>query len=180
MELIDIITADGLPTGATKSRDQIHADGEWHRTAHVWVMNSREELLLQKRAATKESHPGLWDVSCAGHIAAGDTSRLAAVRELREELGLDIRPKTLHFLFTSPSFFVLNDGAFIDRELIDVYLLKKDADLQRLVLQPEEVESVKWMPLEEFRAMVAHSDPRLVPHTQAYRRLLAYLVRNRG
>jgi isopentenyldiphosphate isomerase len=174
-ELIDILAADGSRMGSTKPRAQVHADGDWHRTVHVWIMNSDQEVLLQRRALVKDSHPGLWDVSCAGHILAGDTSRAAAVRELNEELGLSVRPDALRYLFTLPSFFVLNNGAFVDRELNDVYLLIKDIDPQVLRLQTAEVAAVAWVPLKTFRERVAQSDPSLVPHTDGYRRLLVYI-----
>ncbi len=128
MELIDIITSQGAATGITKPRAQVHIDGDWHRTVHVWVMDNKQDVLLQKRAAAKESHPGLWDVSCAGHIQAGGASRHAAVRELQEELGLFVQPEALQYLFRVPSFFVLNKGSFIDREMVDVYLLVRNID----------------------------------------------------
>ena len=86
MELIDIVRPDGMPAGVVKPREQVHRDGEWHRTVHVWVINGAGELLLQKRADEKASYPGMWDVSCAGHIRAGDTSLKTAVTELAEEL----------------------------------------------------------------------------------------------
>lgn len=175
MELIDIITSQGAATGITKPRAQVHIDGDWHRTVHVWVMDNKQDVLLQKRAAAKESHPGLWDVSCAGHIQAGGASRHAAVRELQEELGLFVQPEALQYLFRVPSFFVLNKGSFIDREMVDVYLLVRNIDLHDIRLQPEEVEAVALVPLKTFQARVERSDPSLVPHTEAYRRFLAYL-----
>ncbi|MBW2182232.1 MAG: NUDIX domain-containing protein, partial [Deltaproteobacteria bacterium] len=67
-EYIDVISPDGNLTGVSKSRNEIHQEGIWHRSVHIWVLNDKEELLIQRRALEKESHPGLWDVSCAGHI----------------------------------------------------------------------------------------------------------------
>ncbi|MFC1505151.1 NUDIX domain-containing protein [Thermodesulfobacteriota bacterium] len=175
VELIDILTSDGATTGVTKARSQVHVDGDWHRTVHVWVMNSQQELLLQKRAAAKESHPGLWDVSCAGHVPAGDDSRHAAVRELREELGLAVKPDALRYLYRFPSFFVFNKGTFIDREMVDVYLLVRNVKPHDIRLQAEEVEAVTLVSVKTFQARVERSDPSLVPHKEAYHRLLAYL-----
>jgi isopentenyldiphosphate isomerase len=86
IEYIDTITPDGNLTGESRPRDEVHKNGIWHRSVHIWVLNDKEELLIQRRALQKESHPGMWDVSCAGHIGSGDSSLQAAVRELKEEL----------------------------------------------------------------------------------------------
>ncbi len=57
----------------------MHADGDYHGAVHVWIyVESTGELLLQKRADRKDSWPGLWDISSAGHISAGDTSLITA------------------------------------------------------------------------------------------------------
>lgn len=56
----------GFKTGVQKSRWAVHADGDWHRVAHIWLINSRGEILLQRRTLTKRTHPGMLDVSCAG------------------------------------------------------------------------------------------------------------------
>jgi isopentenyldiphosphate isomerase len=175
MELIDVVTPAGRPTGVSKIRDRVHADGDWHRTVHVWIMNAQRELLLQRRANTKESHAGMWDVSCAGHIPAGNGSRHAAVRELREELGLRVRPEELRFMFTVPSFFSLHDDTFVDRELVDVYLLPIDVRPSVLRLQPEEVEAVALVPLETLRARVMQADATVVPHKYLYPQLFEFL-----
>jgi hypothetical protein len=60
-------------------RHLVHADGDYHGAVHVWIyVESTGELLLQKRADRKDSWPGLWDISSAGHISAGDTSLITA------------------------------------------------------------------------------------------------------
>ena len=87
-EQIDILNADGTPAGYSCGRTRVHAEGLWHRTVHIWAFDSKGRILFQLRARVKENNPGLLDTSCAGHISAGDTSVNAAVRELREELGV--------------------------------------------------------------------------------------------
>ena len=60
-------------------RVDVHRDGDYHRAVHVWIYSeSTHELLLQKRADCKESWPGQWDISSAGHISAGDSSLVTA------------------------------------------------------------------------------------------------------
>lgn len=84
MEYIDIYDESNNPTGKIKEKTKAHKDGDFHRTAHIWIINDKHELLLQKRSATKKFHPNCWDISGAGHIRAGETVIGGAIRELEE------------------------------------------------------------------------------------------------
>lgn len=91
MELLDVVDENGIPTGETVERSIAHAKGIRHRTSHVWLLRRRSEgveVLLQKRSDNKDSFPGCYDTSSAGHIPAGVDFEDSALRELREELGL--------------------------------------------------------------------------------------------
>ena len=75
MEIFDIVDEKGIPTGETIERTQAHEKGVRHRTAHIWIVREQDgkaQLLLQKRSAEKDSFPGRFDTSSAGHIQAGD------------------------------------------------------------------------------------------------------------
>ena len=74
MEIFDIVDEKGIPTGETIERTQAHEKGVRHRTAHIWIVREQDgkaQLLLQKRSAEKDSFPGRFDTSSAGHIQAG-------------------------------------------------------------------------------------------------------------
>ena len=92
MEYFDIVNEDGETTGKTVSREKAHRDGILHRTTHVWLVRKDGrggyQILLQKRSREKDSYPGLYDTSSAGHIPAGDEPKASALRELKEELGM--------------------------------------------------------------------------------------------
>ena len=84
-ERFDICDEEGRPTGETIGRTRAHREGIAHRTVHIWIARRREgryEVLLQKRSREKDSFPGLWDTSSAGHISAGDEPLPSALREL--------------------------------------------------------------------------------------------------
>ena len=86
MERFDVCDDAGLPTGETVSREEAHRLGIRHRTAHVWIVRRRGgsvQVLLQRRSLNKDSFPGQWDTSSAGHIPAGDEPLESALRELR-------------------------------------------------------------------------------------------------
>ncbi len=161
IELIDVLTPDGRPTGVRKPKDAIHRDGDWHRAAHVWILAPDGRILLQRRSLRKENNPGLWDVSAAGHLSAGESAIDAAARETFEELGLPIEANELRFLQTVRESSVLNQGTYIDNEIHEIFLVRRDLDLASLKLDPDEVAEVKWV--HDLRL-----DGTFVPHAQEY------------
>ena len=91
MEFLDVVDENGIPTGETVERSIAHANGIRHRTSHVWLLRRRPEgveVLLQKRSDDKDSFPGCYDTSSAGHIPAGVDFEDSALRDLRDELGI--------------------------------------------------------------------------------------------
>ena len=141
MEIFDIVDEKGIPTGETIERTQAHEKGVRHRTAHIWIVREQDgkaQLLLQKRSAEKDSFPGRFDTSSAGHIQAGDEPEESAIRELHEELGIRAAKENLTFA-----------GCF-DIQYEKVYMYTKPVDAKKLTLQKEEVESVEWFDMEEL------------------------------
>jgi isopentenyldiphosphate isomerase len=175
VELIDIIGPDGKPLSMTAPRSEVHRKGLWHRTVHIWVLNNRKELLLQKRSGNKESFPGLWDISAAGHISAGDSSKRAALRELEEELGVQAREEELIFLFTIKGHYEDPSKPFIDNELSDVFLMKADIRIQDIVVERDEVDEVKYSAVDELKRELEKHPELYVPHHEAYGKLFGYL-----
>ena len=154
MELFDVIDSKGNPTGQIVSREKAHAEGIMHRTAHIWIireMDGRVQILLQKRSQNKDSFPGKFDTSSAGHIQAGDEPLESALRELKEELGISAAPEQLYFAGTFPISFVKEfyGKVFRDEEVAFVYIYKEPVNTEELILQKEEVETVQWFDLEE-------------------------------
>jgi isopentenyl-diphosphate delta-isomerase len=173
-ELLDIIDQLGNRLGYSLPRDEVHKTGLWHRTVHIWALNSRNELLLQKRAMTKETFPGLWDISVAGHVTAGDNSGKAACRELLEELGIRASEKELTYLFTITGRYEDRVRPFIDHELTDVYILRKDIPLDKKTMRSAEVDDVRYFGINELKLALAKSSELFVPHHEAYERLFGY------
>jgi isopentenyldiphosphate isomerase len=175
MEMVDLYNPDGTPAGETASREEVHRLGLWHKTVHIWVVTPAGELLLQKRAPAKESHPGLWDISAAGHITAGDTSVSAAVRELREEIGISVDERDLRFLFSLRQRYEDRERAFIDREFTDIYLLRREVDPGFLRIDKREVEAVRLVTVSEFRRELIESPEAFTPHREEYERLMGII-----
>ena len=155
MELFDVLTPEGEKTGVVRERGVVHRDGSPHGTSHIWVVRKNEksgyDVLLQKRSADKDSYPGCYDISAAGHLAAGDDYPESAVRELSEELGIEAEPAELHLAgmhkgYWEDSFY---GSPFRNFEISAVYVYDKPVAVEDLNLQAEEVESVVWMDYQE-------------------------------
>lgn len=109
------------------------------------------QILLQKRSLTKASFPGCFDISSAGHIPAGCGYAESAIREIREELGIDVSENELIFcgdrtVFRDDCFQGI---PFRDRQYTRVFFVWKDVDEEAFSLQKEEVDSVLWMDFSE-------------------------------
>ena len=158
LELLDVLNEDGEPSGLVRERGMVHARGDYHRTSHVWLARRREDggfdLLLQKRSRNKDSYPGCYDISSAGHIPAGRDYRESAVRELFEELGMAVSQKELHFLgfHGGRCQGEFHKRRFDNHEKSAVFVCLKPVEEETLILQKEEVESVCWMEVSQVLA----------------------------
>jgi len=168
-EMIDILNSDGTPAGYSRGRTEVHAKGLWHRTIHIWVFDPQGRILFQLRSHLKENNPNLLDTSCAGHITAGDDSLNAAIRELREEVGIQKRREDFEYLFTAIHECVLNNGTYFDNEYYDTYKTTISAEeSEHLVPQPGEVDDFIWMTPADFLKELAKLPEKFVSHPKDY------------
>ncbi len=175
-EYLDVLDEFGGKTGKTKLRSEVHRDGDWHRAVDVWIVNSQNQVLLQRRSKNKDSWPGKLDISSGGHLVAGETAIAGAVSELAEELGIKVEPTELEYLLSwrsstrpAPNFY--------NNSFNDLYLLCRDLDLNALILQKSEVSEAIWVPAVKLQQMVTSGDRELVPHPEAYAKLFEILNR---
>lgn len=169
-EFFDVLDEQGNKTGKTKARTEVHRDGDWHKAVHIWIVNDKDEILLQKRSPNKDSHPNMWDISSAGHLTAGDDSLSGAIREIKEELGINIKSSQLKFLGIIKKADKYT-STFINNEFNDVYLLRLSLDLDKITLQEEEVSEVKYISVNELRNMIKTRDKTLLMHDDEFEML---------
>ena len=178
-EFLDVLDENGNSTGRTKLKQQVHSDGDWHRAAHVWIVNSKGQLLIQKRSANKDSYPNMWHISAAGRVSAGEDTVTAAIREIEEELGIKVSPKQLEKLFTAKSKDVLNDGKYFNNEFDDVFLAHIDLNPSMINFQKSEIAEVKYIDFKELERLLRSGYPGYVPKTEEYYNKLFGLLRQR-
>ena len=165
MEYFDVVDEAGRPTGETVSRQEAHAKGIRHRTVHIWIVRRREgktEVLLQKRSMEKDSYPGFFDTSSAGHISAGEEPLPSALREMEEELGICASPEQLApaGMFRIQFNETFHEHVFRDNEVVHVYVYRGPVDMVGLRLQPSEVDEVRWFDLEDVSEKIRQAGSR--------------------
>ena len=174
MELIDIY--DDLGQKCSKSEEiyEAHRKALIHKGVCVWIINSNNEILLQTRNS-QVMFPNMIDISFSGHIQAGETSLEAAIREGKEELGIDIEIDKLQYLFSCREYGDL-DG-YIENEIDDVFLYRKDIPIDEYSFSDNEVKEVSYVSLEKFKIMIETHSATLLPYKTHYVFLLTALGR---
>ena len=152
-EMLDIVDeADEVVAQATRAA--VHAGNHLHRATHMVLQNSSGEVFVQLRSLSKDMHPGLWDTSAAGHVDAGESYVDCAVRELQEELGIQMKADQLQeFMQVAPSA----DNGF---EFVRVYWVKSD---DPITLETAEIDDGRWMGAAELDRWLAESPGDFTP-----------------
>lgn len=172
-ECIDILNEDGTKTGKCATKSEIYQKGYWYRSVHIWIINDKHELLMQKRNPHKKTFPNLWALSLAGHVLSNETSLESGLRELKEELDIDVKPEQLEFLFTIKREQPYENSVL--RVFDDVYLLPWNLDVEHTKVQVEELTDIKYVYYEYLQTILESHDASYVPMTEENERLFALL-----
>ena len=149
-ELWDIYDENKNKTGRTAIRDvTILQKGEYHIVVTGIILNSKNEILISKRATNKK-FGGMWECN-GGSILAGETSKEGILRELKEELGVIFKPEEAIFLKE------------VKRERVtqnfkDLWLFKKDINIEDLTFLDGEATAAKWVSIDEFIKMFNNNE----------------------
>lgn len=178
-ELIDVLDENGIKTGETLPRSEIHKKGLWHRIIVVAIINDKNEILIQQRSNNKDKNPGMWDISVTGHLSAGQDSLSAATREISEEvsvsLGYTVEVKDFRFMFSFRKEEYVNENHY-DRQFYDFFILRQNGlTADNIRFQAEEVQAIKFVSINELNKM--REEGKLVNRDECYDELAAYLFR---
>ena len=172
-EMIDVLDENGKKTGEVVTRKEVHKKGLWHRIIVVAIMDNNNRILMQQRSFKKDTNPGKWDISVAGHVSAGQTSLEAAIREVEEEVGIQLSNESLQYVFTTKQESRPKED-HIAKHIHDFYIAKiNKIDMEHMVLQESEVENAKLVNKEEFKYMLEHEN--MVKRDDIYHTLMEYL-----
>lgn len=170
-EFLDIWDDFGQPTGQVCNKSLAHQKGFFHPTVHIWFYTSTPSLLLQKRGSNKETFPNLWDVSVAGHVAAGESILEGALREVLEEIGLQLNTDDLRLIDVRKNINQFSNG-ITDCEFQHVFLAEFKTDIKALKIQTEEVDAVRLFTFDELETCRRKQHPifSIVPADMNYYR----------
>ena len=158
-EFLNLIDDKARITADSKPRTLVHRDGELHPTVHIWMIKRRDGgifVLLQKRSHEKDINPDCYDVSAAGHVSQGEEFRHTALKEVHEELGLDIDRSKLEFIGLKKAEYTKGD--IHDNELVAVYICREHIEIEDLTLQSSEVSEVCWAEIDELLSVMKYED----------------------
>lgn len=156
MELWDLYTENRELTGRTHIRDEKLPEGLFHIVVHVWIRNSRGEYLISRRAASRPMFPQMWE-SVGGAVTAGESSLEAALREAREEVGVELDPERGVLV---RSVLRRSFGNFCD-----AWLFEYDGEIDLAQATTDEADRAEWASALRIRQMM---DERSFVPTLAY------------
>ena len=179
-EYVDILDDKGQKTGKVVTKKEAHKSGLFHPTVHIWFFTADGRILLQQRGENKETFPLLWDVSVAGHISAGEEVLDAALREIKEEIGTEIKADQLIPIGQFKSVQEHRED-LIDKEFHNTFLCQLEVPFSELRKQDSEVKSLKLMPLITFAEEVwGLANPEAyVPHNSSYYKAIIQAIQTR-
>jgi len=138
-EILDIVDVNNQIIGKDL-RTRIHMRGYYHRSVHIFIINSNDEIYIQKRNMEVGSYPGYYESSASGHLLSGENYDDAAKRELEEEIGIkDLKLKRLH---TFPA------DKTSGHEFVTLYLGKYDDILK---IDKKEMKSGRFMRIDDIK-----------------------------
>lgn len=149
MELVDVYNRFRENMGVVRGRKELKS-GEYRISTHIWVVNSKKQILIEKRSEEEDMFPGMW-AQIGGGVKAGDTSKDTVFNECIEELRLTVKKEHLFYI-----------GSYTRiRDIVDVWLVNQDVNIHDLKLQEAEVAEVKLVTFEEFDKMI--EEKQVVP-----------------
>jgi len=142
-EWLPLVDTDGQIVGKAR-RGEVHGNPKLlHPVVHCLVVNGQMDLLLQLRSRSKDVQPGRWDTSVGGHVGLNEPVEQSVLREIREELGIDVAPSQVTFLHR----YVMSNS--VESELVHTYLLWHEGPF---VPEPLEIDALRFWPKAEIEA----------------------------
>ena len=148
MELIEIVDENGNFTGQVMDKEEAHDKNLLHNEVGIFIINDKKEILLQKRSANKRFNPNKWGL-CAGHVDAYETLEEAALREIKEEVGLDVSIEEL-IPYCEKEVTIKDSNSHITY----FYYVKCNKKEDEFIIQEEELSEVKWFNIDEIIMMI--------------------------
>lgn len=171
-EYFDVVDENNQPLGIKKLRSEVHRDGDWHRTVHIYFFNQEDGIrkyLVHLRAKDKDVSPNRWDTRFGGHLQAEDSFETAAVKEVKDEVGLDVSLDDL----IEGEIYKRQDKAH--QEFTKVYYYQFRGDAASLKFNDGEVQAVKWVSKDEIEKSIRENPEQWAPRPEGFLKINSVL-----
>ena len=142
MEIVDLLNNRKELTGEICERNSV-PDGKYRLSIHIWIVNNKNEILIQQRSANRKKFPNMW-TNTGGACIAGETSIETVFRELKEELNITPNIDNLELIASYKR----------EKDYVDVWLLKQNINITDLKFNDNEVQDAKWVTIEEWEKLL--------------------------
>lgn len=142
MELVDLLNNRKELTGETCERNAV-PEGKYRLSIHIWIVNDKNEILIQQRSASRKMFPNMW-TNTGGACIAGETSIETVFRELKEELNIIPNIDNLELIASYKR----------KKDYVDVWLLRQNINIKDLKFNDNEVQAAKWASIEEWKKLL--------------------------
>ncbi len=166
MEFYEIYNKNGIRTGKIVPSSYILQENEYRFICHVCIFMG-DKMLIQKRDVHKKDFPGCWDISCGGGVNAGETSYEAILREVKEELGINICLNDRYYM-----------RIFYPQGFDDYYILNDKITLEEITIRENEVLGIKYATKQEILEMMEKKE--FVNYAEGFIELLFSFSKQRG
>ena len=154
MELLEYYDEKNEKKLGIAERSNIHKNNLWHREVGIWILNEQNELLIQRRSPNKKSNPNKLSIT-AGHVDVNEREITAALREIKEEIGLDYNEDDLELI---DIFKNEQEGNYC---FSYTYLVKTNAKIEDMIMQEDEVSELKYITIEEVEERIKKEDDEM-------------------
>lgn len=142
MELVDLLNNGKELIGETCERNSV-PEGKYRLSIHIWIVNDKNEILIQQRSASRKMFPNMW-TNTGGACIAGETSIETVFRELKEELNVIPNIDNLELIASYKR----------KKDYVDVWLLRQNINIKDLKFNDNEVQAAKWVSIEEWKKLL--------------------------
>ena len=142
MELVDLLNDRKELIGETCERNSV-PEGKYRLSIHIWIVNDKNEILIQQRSASRKMFPNMW-TNTGGACIAGETSIETVFRELKEELNVIPNIDNLELIASYKR----------KKDYVDVWLLRQNININDLKFNDNEVQAAKWVSIEEWKKLL--------------------------
>lgn len=156
MELLRVVDTNGNNTNEILEREELHNQNKLHNEVTIYIINSKNEVLLQRRSKNRRFSPNKFGV-IAGHVSYREDTITTAQREVKEEVGVKVKKEDIHKL--SDRYLVKEE---YNNHFMYPYYIVLDKDEKDFKIQKEELSSVKWYKIEEVIKMINDNSKDLV------------------